>query len=286
MEFKDVLKNLRKEKKISQQELANEIFVSRSAVAKWENGLGLPSEDSLELLMKYFNVDKDYFFPKIEPQVIIEKNILIRRKNNILKIAYPLLILLFMFFLFEFTIGNISVFKYKIRSEYVDEFLKVDGYYISVYENNIYHYYDSDGKECIRESSPKWIEDIKDSINWETQDCSGVVAYKRWGIFFNSNEINANLIYLNYLNNEKTKEAGMLYQIKANNGIYYYFYRRAIYYGHPLYFQHEYVVEVNDEKVELFKNYYFSSKFDLSDSNNKIKINDYELYPCLPVALE
>ena len=50
MEFKDRLKKLRKEKAISQQELANAIYVSRSAVAKWENGLGLPNPESMVTL--------------------------------------------------------------------------------------------------------------------------------------------------------------------------------------------------------------------------------------------
>ena len=37
--FKDKLKELRKQKGLSQQELADKLFVSRSAVAKWENSL-------------------------------------------------------------------------------------------------------------------------------------------------------------------------------------------------------------------------------------------------------
>ena len=54
MEFKDKLKRLRAERGISQQALANAIFVSRSAVAKWENGLGLPSADSCEALSFFY----------------------------------------------------------------------------------------------------------------------------------------------------------------------------------------------------------------------------------------
>lgn len=56
MEFKDRLKKLRKEKAISQQELANAIYVSRSAVAKWENGLGIPNQASYDALLSYFNI--------------------------------------------------------------------------------------------------------------------------------------------------------------------------------------------------------------------------------------
>ena len=60
MNFSDKLKELRQEKGISQAKLAEEIFVSRSAVAKWENGLGIPNEESLQLLAEYFEVTEDF----------------------------------------------------------------------------------------------------------------------------------------------------------------------------------------------------------------------------------
>ena len=54
MEFKDNLKKLRTEKGLTQAQLAEAIFVSRSTVAKWENGLGLPSVESMALLEAFF----------------------------------------------------------------------------------------------------------------------------------------------------------------------------------------------------------------------------------------
>lgn len=74
MEFKDKLKKLRLEKGMSQQELANKIYVSRSAIAKWENGLGYPSRDSYCALIKYFDVGEDYFQTEKAEKIIIEKN--------------------------------------------------------------------------------------------------------------------------------------------------------------------------------------------------------------------
>ena len=47
MELKDKIKNLRKEKGLTQAQLADALFVSRSTVAKWEIGLGLPGPDSM-----------------------------------------------------------------------------------------------------------------------------------------------------------------------------------------------------------------------------------------------
>lgn len=78
MEFKDKLKKLRMEKGLSQQGLADAIYVSRSAVAKWENGLGWPSAACLEALTAYFGVDAAYFRTEEPETVIAGKNRRIR----------------------------------------------------------------------------------------------------------------------------------------------------------------------------------------------------------------
>ena len=72
MEFGEKLKKLRKENGISQKQLADAIYVSRSAVAKWENGLGFPSKASYDSLVQYFDVSEQYFETE-EPEVIIFK---------------------------------------------------------------------------------------------------------------------------------------------------------------------------------------------------------------------
>lgn len=87
MEFKEKLKMLRREKGLSQQQLADRIFVSRSAVAKWENGLGYPSEDSYDALTAYFGVDKSYFHTEEPETVIVTKNRRIRLLRYIAALA-------------------------------------------------------------------------------------------------------------------------------------------------------------------------------------------------------
>ncbi len=59
MEFKEKLQQLRKQKNLTQEELAESIFVSRAAVSKWESGRGYPSIDSLKSISKVFTVSID-----------------------------------------------------------------------------------------------------------------------------------------------------------------------------------------------------------------------------------
>lgn len=56
MEFADNLKRLRKEKSITQEELSSKIYVSRSLIAKYENGTCYPTKENLEKLALYFGV--------------------------------------------------------------------------------------------------------------------------------------------------------------------------------------------------------------------------------------
>jgi transcriptional regulator with XRE-family HTH domain len=80
LEFKDKIKELREEKGLSQQAVADSIYVSRSAVAKWENGLGLPSKESLRLLSEFYNVEeKDLLKEQIYEKELVSKNIKINR---------------------------------------------------------------------------------------------------------------------------------------------------------------------------------------------------------------
>lgn len=59
MEFNEKLQQLRKSKGLTQEELAEAIFVSRTAVSKWESGRGYPNIDSLKELSRYFSVTID-----------------------------------------------------------------------------------------------------------------------------------------------------------------------------------------------------------------------------------
>lgn len=59
MELNEKLQELRKNKGLTQEELAAALYVSRTAVSKWESGRGLPSIDSLKQISAFFDVSID-----------------------------------------------------------------------------------------------------------------------------------------------------------------------------------------------------------------------------------
>ncbi len=59
MEFNEKLQKLRKSRSLTQEELAEALFVSRTAVSKWESGRGYPSIDSLKDISRFFSVTID-----------------------------------------------------------------------------------------------------------------------------------------------------------------------------------------------------------------------------------
>ena len=59
MEFNEKLQELRKSKGLTQEELAEKLFVSRTAISKWESGRGYPSIDSLKEIARFFSVTID-----------------------------------------------------------------------------------------------------------------------------------------------------------------------------------------------------------------------------------
>lgn len=56
METKEIILKLRTKNGLSQDELAEKVFVTRQAVSRWENGDTIPNTETLKLLSKLFNV--------------------------------------------------------------------------------------------------------------------------------------------------------------------------------------------------------------------------------------
>ena len=74
MEFNEKLQELRKNKGLTQEELAEALYVSRTAISKWESGRGYPSIDSLKEISKYFSVTIDELLSSDEVLSIAEED--------------------------------------------------------------------------------------------------------------------------------------------------------------------------------------------------------------------
>lgn len=71
--FKDRLKQLREENKLTQKELGDKIYVSRSAICKWEMGSGIPSDVNLKALCEFFNVEEEWLLDRNDMKEMVEK---------------------------------------------------------------------------------------------------------------------------------------------------------------------------------------------------------------------
>lgn len=74
MEFNEKLQELRKQKKLTQEELAEALYVSRTAISKWESGRGYPSIDSLKAISNYFSISLDELLSGDEILTIAEED--------------------------------------------------------------------------------------------------------------------------------------------------------------------------------------------------------------------
>ena len=74
MEFNKKLQELRKQKGLTQEELAASLFVSRTAISKWESGRGYPNIESLKAIAKFFSVTVDELLSTDEVLTIAEED--------------------------------------------------------------------------------------------------------------------------------------------------------------------------------------------------------------------
>ncbi len=87
MEFNEKLKALRSSRGLTQEELAEALFVSRTAISKWESGRGYPSIDSLKGISTFFSVTIDELVSEEKLLSIAEKE----NKSNMQKLCSTLI---------------------------------------------------------------------------------------------------------------------------------------------------------------------------------------------------
>jgi transcriptional regulator with XRE-family HTH domain len=74
MEFHEKLQELRKHKGLTQEELARALFISRTAVSKWESGRGYPNIDSLRAIAKFYGITLDELLSGDELLLLAEED--------------------------------------------------------------------------------------------------------------------------------------------------------------------------------------------------------------------
>ena len=102
MEFNEKLQELRKNKGLTQEELAEALYVSRTAISKWESGRGYPSLESLKEIAKYFSVTIDELLSSDEIMSIAQEDNK-QKENHFRSLVFGLLdICVLMFFFLPF----------------------------------------------------------------------------------------------------------------------------------------------------------------------------------------
>lgn len=99
MEFNEKLQKLRKQKNLTQEELAESLFVSRTAISKWESGRGYPSIDSLKAIATFFSISIDELLSSDELITIAEKDVK-QKEIQLCDLVFGLLDISVMIFLF------------------------------------------------------------------------------------------------------------------------------------------------------------------------------------------
>ncbi len=108
MELNKKIKKIRIDNKLTQEQFAEKMLVSRTAVSKWENGTCYPSIDSLKYMSKTFNISLDNLLSS-EEIIYLAKN---ENQNNIFKynsLLFSLLDIIRIIFIF------LPLYSYKTK---------------------------------------------------------------------------------------------------------------------------------------------------------------------------
>lgn len=90
MEFNKKIQELRKQKGLTQEELAEALYVSRTAISKWESGRGYPNIDSLKAIAKFFGITIDELLSGDELLAVAQEDS-IRKEKNFRDLVFGLL---------------------------------------------------------------------------------------------------------------------------------------------------------------------------------------------------
>ena len=204
MEFKENLKQMRMSKGLTQAQLAEKLFVSRSTVAKWENGLGLPNPESMAMLEELFDISSSELSTSEPEKVIVKKN---RKLRNIGQIigwtSYVALFIAMVYLTYAIPNGDYGFTPGMAAESYADS------EYIDTGDYRIYYF----SFEGVFDDGRQW------------SDLQGFRPVKKhfWGCTVSEDDYTYKVVTKgNYV-------VGKLYTIKGKNGYYNLISKAAIY---------------------------------------------------------
>lgn len=101
MEFAEKLKTLRKDADLTQQEVADKLYISRSLYAKYESGIAVPNKDTLQKIALLFNADvNDLVSCEETTFMVVEEHNTREKLKNITLISSVVICALFIIFYF------------------------------------------------------------------------------------------------------------------------------------------------------------------------------------------
>ncbi|WP_243526865.1 helix-turn-helix domain-containing protein [Bacillus pseudomycoides] len=88
----EIIKKLRREKNITQEQLGNAIGVSKMAISYFEKGKKAPGRETLEKIADYFNITTDYLLGRSDDSELTEyeSKVVTEEGNNIIKLIETL----------------------------------------------------------------------------------------------------------------------------------------------------------------------------------------------------
>ena len=128
MEFGEKIQKLRNQNKWTQEQLAEKLYVSRTAVSKWESGKGYPNIDSLKDIAKLFNKTIDELLSSEEIIDIAKKenNSNMKKANNLIYGLLDIISVLFIFLpLYAYTAENFVYSVSLIGANEINQWIKI-----------------------------------------------------------------------------------------------------------------------------------------------------------------
>jgi transcriptional regulator with XRE-family HTH domain len=192
------IRELRKEKNLSQYELADIIHISRESISKWERGIGKPDKNCIQQLSKIFGVSTDELIlgRKIENKFESETlslnlyDKMNKQKKIILITQLIIVIISLLFFMYYFITNYNSIHAYTIS--YSDKNYTIDnGIFIITKEKIYFNLGNIKSNSEIKYLKLYYKDNKKENLIYRTDDVN-IVLYDYYGYnnFFDYNKMN------------------------------------------------------------------------------------------------